>query len=145
MKSKSMKKIIFIFTTSLGFQFFDLMYATRSRARFVPPKDTIDFGRGLDFPNNAIAIGQCTSHKISNRIFTTHHQQLINHVRKRKRRPRREEVDQLICQGRASVPRRSCRTLPSSRQVRHPYGSRCPRLPRCRSRVPLRRDLGACR
>ncbi len=60
--------------------------------------------------------------------------------RKRKRRPRWKEVHHRICQGRFAIPRRSYRTLPPTRQVRHPNGSWSPGLPRCRPRVPLCRD-----
>ena len=65
--------------------------------------------------------------------------------RKRKGRPWRKEVHNLVCQGRFAIPCRSYRSLPPSRKVRHPYGSRSPSIPCCRLGVLVRWDFGTCR
>ncbi len=104
--------------------------------------------RGLDHRSWHGQQDEASSHKINlrsprshhhNLLLTTHHQQLtINHVWKRKRRPRRKEVHHFICQGWIAIPRRSYRPLPSSGQIRNSHGSwstrlpcRCPRVPLC--------------
>jgi len=69
----------------------------------------------------------------------------LHHVRqgKRKRRPRRQEVDHGFCQSWSSVSCRSYRTLPASRKVRDAHGSRSTRVSGRSIRVPLRRNFGA--
>ena len=61
---------------------------------------------------------------------------IYNH-RKRKRRPRREEIHHFICKGRTSVPCRSYWKIPPYRKARKPYRRRSTCIPRCCSRVPL--------
>ena len=63
--------------------------------------------------------------------------------RKRQGRPWWQEANHIQqCQSWLTIPRRSYRSLLASRQVRHPYGCRCPRLPCCRFGILVRRDFG---
>jgi hypothetical protein len=56
---------------------------------------------------------------------------VLNHNRKRKRRPWRKEIHNCICQSWFAIPCRSYWPLPPSRKVCYSHGSWCPCLPCC--------------